>query len=317
MEYFICVVLVGGLVWFLGRHSGDKETHSTPSSSTNKTTRNSRGEYVPAIPMPTKFLNKGKVDFPDKQVVLDVETTGLELDDRIVEICMVERTRGVVTNTLSIRVNPERTISESARRVHGITNDMVKDAPKFSEIAEQVVEMLNEAEVIGHNVSFDLGMVERELELLGIDMPEHQSCCTLQACRAIWRGQKNNLDAACDRLGIDRSARVKHGAEIDVYLTMELHDRLFGVKPFFMPSVASTALRRISFGYTNAKKESAIREVEVRKLNAQSISTFDVEKQGTRSFRYDKIANQQIVLCDTGEIVSVEDYRALFANRFG
>lgn len=166
-----------------------------------------------------------------RQVVLDTETTGLEVGKghRIIEIGCVE----VVNRRLSERtfhqyLNPEREIDAGATQVHGITNEMLKDKPRFADIVGEFLDFVAGAQLIIHNAPFDLGFLNRELELLG--QPPLTSACdifdTLQFARSRHPGQKNDLDSLCRRYSVDNSRRDKHGALLDaeilaaVYLAM-------------------------------------------------------------------------------------------------
>jgi len=105
-----------------------------------------------------------------RQIFLDTETTGLSADngDRIIEIGCVELlNRKLTGNNLHFYVNPERDSHEDALKVHGISNEFLKDKPKFADIAEQLLAYVQDAEIIIHNAPFDIGFLNKELDLLG------------------------------------------------------------------------------------------------------------------------------------------------------
>ncbi|NDF44282.1 MAG: DNA polymerase III subunit epsilon, partial [Betaproteobacteria bacterium] len=105
-----------------------------------------------------------------RQIFLDTETTGLSAEngDRIIEIGCVELlNRKLTGNNLHFYVNPERDSHEDALKVHGISNEFLKDKPKFADIAEQLLDYVQGAEIIIHNAPFDIGFLNKELELLG------------------------------------------------------------------------------------------------------------------------------------------------------
>jgi DNA polymerase-3 subunit epsilon len=108
-----------------------------------------------------------------RQIFLDTETTGLSAEngDRVIEIGCVELLHRKLTgNNLHFYLNPERDSHEDALRVHGITNEFLKDKPKFGEVVDQFLEYIEGAEVIIHNAPFDVGFLNKELELQGLSL---------------------------------------------------------------------------------------------------------------------------------------------------
>ncbi len=168
-----------------------------------------------------------------RQIVLDTETTGLEvsLGHRIVEIGCVEMiNRRVTGNHWHHYLNPEREIDGGAFEVHGISNEFVADKPRFAELAEEFLAYVDGAELIIHNAPFDIGFLNAELARLDPPADGVEARCdildTLVLARQKHPGQKNNLDALCKRYEIDNSGRSLHGALLDariladVYLSM-------------------------------------------------------------------------------------------------
>ena len=168
-----------------------------------------------------------------RQIVLDTETTGLEvsLGHRIVEIGCVELiNRRVTGNHWHHYLNPEREIDGGAFEVHGISNEFVADKPRFAELAEEFLAYIDGAELIIHNAPFDVGFLNEELARLDPPVDGVEARCdildTLVLARQRHPGQKNNLDALCKRYEIDNSDRSLHGALLDariladVYLSM-------------------------------------------------------------------------------------------------
>ena len=167
-----------------------------------------------------------------RQIVLDTETTGLsaESGDRIIEIGCVElMARKLTGNNLHFYVNPERDSHEDALKVHGISNEFLRDKPKFAEVAEEILRYLEGAEVIIHNAAFDIGFLDKELERLG--KPVFTSFVsevtdTLAMAKQLYPGKRNSLDALCDRLGVDNSGRTLHGALLDAELLADVYINL-------------------------------------------------------------------------------------------
>ncbi|WP_137922213.1 DNA polymerase III subunit epsilon [Hydrogenophaga sp. 2FB] len=164
-----------------------------------------------------------------RQIVLDTETTGLSADngDRIIEIGCVELlNRKLTGNNLHFYVNPERDSHEDALKVHGISNEFLRDKPKFAAIADQLLDYLRDAEVIIHNAPFDISFLNKELERLGrasIKTVIGQVTDSLAMAKEMFPGKRNGLDALCDRLGVDNSGRTLHGALLDAELLADVY----------------------------------------------------------------------------------------------
>ena len=169
-----------------------------------------------------------------RSVVLDTETTGMPVTDghRIIEIGCVElEGRRLTGRHFHVYLQPDREIDEGAIAVHGITNEYVKDMPRFREVADDFFEFIKGAQLIIHNAAFDVGFINNEFALMGqherADITQHCTILdTLMMARERHPGQRNSLDALCKRYGVDNSGRELHGALLDseiladVYLTM-------------------------------------------------------------------------------------------------
>ncbi|MES2842157.1 MAG: DNA polymerase III subunit epsilon [Pseudomonadota bacterium] len=164
-----------------------------------------------------------------RQIVLDTETTGLSADsgDRIIEIGCVELlNRKLTGNNLHFYVNPERDSHEDALKVHGISNEFLRDKPKFAAIADELLEYLRDAELIIHNAPFDISFLNKELDRLGrpsIKTVIGQVTDSLVMAKEMFPGKRNGLDALCDRLGVDNSGRTLHGALLDAELLADVY----------------------------------------------------------------------------------------------
>lgn len=164
-----------------------------------------------------------------RQIVLDTETTGLSAEggDRIIELGCVELlNRKLSGNNLHFYFNPGRDSHEDALRVHGISNEFLRDKPKFAEVAQEIVAYLQGAEIIIHNAAFDVGFLNKELELIG--QPAFATFVdgvtdTLAMAKQLFPGKRNSLDALCDRLGVDNSGRTLHGALLDAELLADVY----------------------------------------------------------------------------------------------
>jgi len=167
-----------------------------------------------------------------RQIVLDTETTGLEVSQghRVIEIgCIELRDRRPTGRTFHKYLCPDREVEPGALAVHGITNEFLSTQPRFGDVVEELLEFLREAELIIHNAAFDVGFLDSELARVKRNEAIGEICQvldTLALARQLHPGQRNSLDALCKRYGIDNSHREFHGALLDakilsdVYLTM-------------------------------------------------------------------------------------------------
>jgi DNA polymerase-3 subunit epsilon len=165
-----------------------------------------------------------------RQIVLDTETTGLETSEghRIIEIGCVELIdRRLTGNNYHQYLQPDREIAPGALEVHGISNELLADKPRFGDIVDDLLEYLGGAELIIHNAPFDVGFLNYELALLGAERSMIEQRCrvldTLQMARQLHPGQKNSLDALCRRYEIDNSHRTLHGALLDAEILADLY----------------------------------------------------------------------------------------------
>ena len=169
-----------------------------------------------------------------REIVLDTETTGFDpkTGDRLIEVGCIEIVDLLPTGrTYHSFVNPERSIPEDAIRVHGITNDKVKDAPIFAKMADEFLEFIGDAPLIAHNASFDRNFVDWELTLAHKPITgEPRWIDTLAIAKNKFPGQPNTLDALCKRYKISLADRTYHGALIDARLLAEVYLELRGGK---------------------------------------------------------------------------------------
>ncbi|MBC7917204.1 MAG: DNA polymerase III subunit epsilon [Rhodoferax sp.] len=170
-----------------------------------------------------------------RQIILDTETTGFYANhadnpDRMVEIGCVELVNRKLTgNNLHFYLNPGRDSDEGALRVHGLTTEFLSDKPKFEAIAQQLVDYVADAEIIIHNAPFDLSFLDMELGRTGRPPFKDYTASivdTLVMAKEMFPGKRNSLDALCDRLEVDRSGRVLHGALLDAELLADVYINL-------------------------------------------------------------------------------------------
>jgi DNA polymerase III subunit epsilon len=161
-----------------------------------------------------------------RQIVLDVETTGLEASagHRIIEIGCVEILNRRPTGQKFHRfLNPEREIDAGALAVHGIELSRLVQAPKFAEIAVELVAFIEGAELIIHNAPFDVGFLDAEFARLNGSVLD-----TLALARSLHPGQRNSLDALCKRYSVDNTKRELHGALLDAGILVDVYLAMTG-----------------------------------------------------------------------------------------
>ncbi len=159
-----------------------------------------------------------------RYICLDTETTGGNVRDahKILEIGCVEVINGVKGRTYQTYLNPERSIDDGAFKVHGISLEKVKDAPRFSDIYTDLLVFIEGATLVIHNAPFDMGFLNYELSGVGMPQLANNIIDTINVSRRVFPGQRASLDALCERLAIDNSHRTSHGALLDADLLADV-----------------------------------------------------------------------------------------------
>jgi len=169
-----------------------------------------------------------------KEVVLDTETTGLEVKDghRIVEIGCIELENQFPTSKkFHYYLNPERKVSEKALEVHGYTDEFLAPQKKFSEVCDEFLNFIENKKLIIHNARFDLSHLNNELSLIGRKKIDKKNIIdTLELARDKFPGSQVNLDALCKRFRVDNSRRTKHTALMDCELLSKVYINLIDQK---------------------------------------------------------------------------------------
>lgn len=203
-----------------------------------------------------------------RQIILDTETTGLLTKDghRIVEIGCIELVNRKFTGKRYHQyINPERDMDAGAVAVHGITQEFLQTKPVFSEIMQEFMDFITDAELIIHNAPFDVGFINYELSLAKKNWQPVTSYCriidTLVMARQMHVGQRNSLDALCKRYSVDNTQRDLHGALIDAHLLAQVYLAMTGGQSSLFGDAQSTETGR---------QEEAV-EIQMRALKPRNL----------------------------------------------
>ncbi|WP_421361995.1 DNA polymerase III subunit epsilon [Agrobacterium rosae] len=167
-----------------------------------------------------------------REIIFDTETTGLESKaDRIIEIGGIELFNHFPTGrSIHLYINPaDRKVHPDALAVHGITDEFLRDKPKFEEVVQEIRDFFEGARWVAHNATFDMGFINAEFARLGIEPVSPELVTdTLSMARRKHPMGPNSLDALCRRYGIDNSHRTRHGALLDSELLAEVYIEMIG-----------------------------------------------------------------------------------------
>jgi len=171
-----------------------------------------------------------------REIVLDTETTSTDAKvERIIEVGCVELINHTPTGrTFHRYCNPQKAVHPDAFAVHGLSDAFLADKPLFAAIAPELQAFIGDGTLVIHNAPFDVGFLNAEYARLPEPRPPaivlDDVVDTLLLARRKHAGAANNLDALCNRYGIDRSRRTKHGALLDAQILAEVYVELLGGK---------------------------------------------------------------------------------------
>jgi DNA polymerase-3 subunit epsilon len=158
-------------------------------------------------------------------LILDTETTGLETNDEVIQVGIIDLNGNVLLNTL---VRPTVPVTSEARSVHGITDEVLADAPYFSNLYDTIAGLLRNRRVLAYNTDFDRRILEQtcaKYELPAVEVAEWD--CVMERYADFWgdnsktgHNKPQSLAAACTQQGIDVHGH--HDAVNDCQLTLEL-----------------------------------------------------------------------------------------------
>lgn len=233
-----------------------------------------------------------------RQIILDLETTGLNpnLGDRIIEIGCVELiNRKITNNILHLYINPERKSTTKAFLIHRINDNFLKKKPKFNQIINIFLNYINNSEIIIHNSSFDINFLNKEFELLNLKKFTKYTkniIDSLKIAKKKFPGQKNSLNALCNRYKILNSNRLIHGALYDakllalVYLIMTRKQKNFFKKWKLEDNIIKKKIHLLS---KNIKKKTNIIMANKKELLEHNNILNIIEKEIKKKCIWNKI----------------------------
>ena len=220
-----------------------------------------------------------------RQIVLDTETTGLDIanNHRIIEIAGVELiNRKLTKNSYQIYLNPERTVGRSFQ-IHGLSDDFLSDKPLFIDVYQEFLDFIKDSELLIHNAEFDVGFLNHELKLakLELKIEDHVSKITdtLSIAREKHPGQRNSLEVLTDRYQITGYDRSYHGALIDseiladVYLAMTGGQRDLGFDENTSRELQSNSSDSASSDFNLVSIEISKDDADKHEIYLNSLST--------------------------------------------
>ena len=210
------------------------------------------------------------------EIILDTETTGLSIKDdhRILEIACIETQNLIPTNKVFYKlINPERDISPDAIKVHGYTNEVLKNKKKFADIAEELLEFISGKKLIIHNAPFDISFLNHELKKINFQVIDIKKNVidSLEIARSKFPGSSNSLDNLCKKFNIDLSKRTKHNALLDCELLRQVYINLVGEKE---PSLQFNQNETKNFSDENFKKKYLKKIISPSKAEINRHSAF-------------------------------------------
>jgi len=203
------------------------------------------------------------------EVFLDTETTGLSFRDghKIVEIACIETKDLIPTGKVFHKfINPRRSVPNEAYKVHGFSEDFLKDKEAFDQVADEFLGFIKDKKIIIHNASFDIGFLNGELGAIQKEKINQKLVIdSLEVARNKYPGSSNSLDALCKRFNVDLSRREKHNALLDCELLREVYINLLDAKEPKFNLSNNPSEQNINKAKDYSKSIVKISEVELKK----------------------------------------------------
>ena len=203
------------------------------------------------------------------EVFLDTETTGLSFRDghKIVEIACIETKDLIPTGKVFHKfINPRRSVPNEAFKVHGFSDDFLKDKEAFDQVADDFLSFIKNKKIIIHNASFDIGFLDGELGTIQKEKINKKLVIdSLEVARNKYPGSSNSLDALCKRFNVDLSRREKHNALLDCELLREVYINLLDAKEPKFNLSNNASEQNINKAKDYSKSIVKISEVELKK----------------------------------------------------
>ena len=218
-----------------------------------------------------------------KYIILDTETTGLEVEQghRVIEIgAVLLNDRKKSEEHFHSYLNPQRLIDEEATKVHGISNQDLENKPLFQEIADEFLEFIQGSTLVIHNADFDVGFLNNELNLVSSKYPKLEEICevidSLSLARKKFPGQRNSLDALANRFDVTGYDRTYHGALLDANILADVYMLLTGGQSNFEFSSVNTSS---TLEQKKSKKELLTNGFRIKKIQS---SKDDIKEHNKR-----------------------------------
>ena len=221
-----------------------------------------------------------------REIILDIETTGLEHKDghRVIEIGCIELIKKEVGDNYHQYINPSRTLTDDNIEIHGITNEYLEDKPLFEEVVDDFLNFIKDSNIIAHNANFDIGFLNFELKKLSKPaISTDRVIDTVSIARKRFPGQQVNLDALVKKLKINSLInRDHHGALKDAKILTDVYLELQGINQIGLQL-----------------EEKKVEDFTIKgEPNSLSIVLTKEETQGHKEFIKNKIPNSNWVLID-------------------
>jgi len=226
-----------------------------------------------------------------RRIVLDTETTGLDPKQghRIIELAAIELDgRKISERRFHRYLNPEREIEAAAVAVHGLTYERLQNEPRFSDIVHGFLEFIEGAELVIHNAPFDIGFLNHELNLIGLQSLDNEVVDTLKVAREMHPGKKNSLDALCSRYEIDNAHRTLHGALLDTELLAEVYFAMTRGQDSLLGDDMPVARRQVVPGSDKSRPKLRVLQPSEDELAAHAQQLIDIDKASKGSCLWKK-----------------------------